>query len=465
MTYKEQNYDYSYDIQKFYLEMMLTDAETFVRCQSIFDADLFDIRLQKPARFINEFVMKYNAMPKFETVNAATKSTLQHHEEIKESDYDWLLNDFETFIRHKGLEKAIIKSTELLDDGAYGEVENIIKKAVQIGLTKDLGTNYFADPRARLLRIKENNGQMSTGWTNLDRILFGGFSRGELNIFVGGSGTGKSLFLANLTVNYALMGCNVVYLTFELAEDLVSMRIDSMTTGVYAKNIFKEIDNVDVMVREIGKESGTIQIKYLPSGKNVNDVRAYLKEYEVKTGIKVDVLVIDYLDLMMPVSTKISAENLFIKDKYVSEELRNLAVERKCICISASQGNRSLVNQEEMDQSHIAGGISKIQTADNVIGIYVSQAYREAGAYQLQMMKTRNSSGTGQKIMLAYDIDTLKIKDADENLTPENILIKNKTDHVASADVDSLKRKSNIEQANSKLSHVFPSTADEDDDE
>jgi hypothetical protein len=161
----------------------------------------------------------------------------------------------------------------------------------------------------------------------------------------------------------------------------------------------------------VGKKSGAFQVKYMPTGKNANDVRAYLKEYEIKTGKKVDVLLIDYLDLMHPIGQKISAENLFVKDKYVSEELRNLAMELNCIFVTASQLNRSSVEEIEFDHSHISGGISKINTADNLIGIFTSRAMRERGRYQIQLMKTRSSSGVGQKIDLGFDVDTLRILD------------------------------------------------------
>jgi len=168
-------------------------------------------------------------------------------------------------------------------------------------------------------------------------------------------------------------------------------------------------------VKMIGKKSGMLQIKYMPSGKTTNDIRAYLKEYEIKVGKKVDVLLVDYLDLLMPIGKKISAENLFIKDKYVSEELRNLAMEKKCVFVTAAQLNRGAVEEVEFDHSHISGGLSKIQTADNVFGIFTSRAMRERGRYQLQLMKTRSSSGVGQKIDLEFDIDTLRIRDLPED--------------------------------------------------
>jgi hypothetical protein len=113
----------------------------------------------------------------------------------------------------------------------------------------------------------------------------------------------------------------------------------------------------------------------------------------------------------MPVSAKVSPNDLFVKDKYVSEELRNLARELNILFVTASQLNRSAVEEIEFDHSHISGGISKINTADNVFGIFTSRAMRERGRYQIQAMKTRSSSGVGQKVDLEFDIESLRIRD------------------------------------------------------
>ena len=430
-----QNTDYGYDIQKVYLEMMLTDAETFVRCQAVFNPDMFDRRLQKSAEFLTNYVTEHNALPTFDIINAAAQGDLKDPGQMQENHYDWLLAEFETFSRHKALEAAILKGADLLEKGEYGPVEDLVKQAVQIGLQKDLGTDYFKDPRARLEAIKDNNGQVSTGWEAVDRKLFGGFNRGELNIFAGGSGAGKSLFLANLGVNFAQKGMNVLYLTLELSENLVSMRVDSMVTEISTRDIFKQIDDVEMKVKIIGKKSGAFQVKYMPSGKTPNDVRSYIKEYEIKTGKKVDVLLIDYLDLLMPNGAKVSAENLYIKDKYVSEELRNLAMELNTVFVTAAQLNRGAVEEIEFDHSHISGGLSKIQTADNVFGIFTSRAMRERGRYQIQLMKTRSSSGVGSKIDLGFNVDSLRIYDLDEDEQDEYA-----TPQASNSIVNSLKR-------------------------
>ena len=411
---KEVAPDYSYEVQKLYIEMFMSDAETFVRCQNIFEPENFDRKLQDVAKFITEYVNEYKVMPEPQIVNASCSVDLNPVVLPKEN-YEWLMNEFENFSRHKGLERAILKSADLLEQGDYGPVEKLIKDAIQISLNKDMGTDYFEDPRARLESLKNSNGQISTGWPSVDKKLYGGFNRGELNIWCAASGGGKSLFLANLGCNWALQGLNVLYLTFELSENLVAMRIDSMLTGVGTREIFRNLDDVELKVKMLGKQSGSVQIKYMPSGKNANDIRAYLKEYQVKKGFKPDILLIDYLDLMMPMSIKVSPSDLFVKDKYVSEELRNLAMETQAVVVTAAQLNRAAVEEIEFDHSHISGGLSKIQTADNVIGIFTSRAMKERGRYQIQFMKTRSSSGVGQKVDLEFNLDSLRINDLGED--------------------------------------------------
>ena len=69
--------DYSYDVQKIYLEMFLGDAETFIRCQNIFQPDNFDQRLRSVAKFMTEYVDQYKVMPEASIINANCKSDLK----------------------------------------------------------------------------------------------------------------------------------------------------------------------------------------------------------------------------------------------------------------------------------------------------------------------------------------------------------------------------------------------------
>jgi len=403
--------DYNIEVQTLFLRMMVTNAELYTRVMNIMNGANFDRRLRPVAEFIIEHTKKYNVMPDPIQIKATTEISIETIPELDEGHYDWFLEEFESFTKRQELERAILKSADYLEKGEYGPVEKLIKDAVQISLQKDMGTDYFADPRARLMALKSNNGQNSTGWPTLDNKLYGGFNRGELQIFAGGSGSGKSLIMQNLAVNWVQKGMNGVYITLELSEGLCSMRLDSMMTDTSTREIFKDLDNVEMKVKMVSKKSGQLRIKYMPAQSNVNDIRAYVKELQIQTDMRVDFLCVDYLDLVMPVSAKVSPNDLFVKDKYVSEELRNLAKELNVVFVTASQLNRSAVEEIEFDHSHIAGGISKINTADNVFGIFTSRSMRERGLYQIQLMKTRSSSGVGQKIELAFDVETLRITD------------------------------------------------------
>ena len=407
--------DYNIEVQRLFLEMMLEDAESYIRVQNIFNPENFDRALRPAAEFVKSHCDQHKTMPDRTQIAAATGIKLQAVPDLNEGHFDWFLTEFEGFTRRQELERAILKSADLLEKGNYDPVEKLIKDAVQISLTRDMGTDYFADPRSRLMALKSNNGQNSTGWPALDKLLYGGFNRGELQIFAGGSGSGKSLFMQNLAVNWAQAGLSGVYITLELSEGLCSYRIDSMMTNTAAKDIFRDLDTVEMKVRMMAKKAGRLQIKYMPAQSTVNDIRAYIKELQIQNNLKADFLCVDYLDLLMPVSAKVSPNDLFVKDKYVSEELRNLAKELNILFVTASQLNRAAVEEIEFDHSHISGGISKINTADNVFGIFTSRAMRERGRYQLQLMKTRSSSGVGQKVELEFDIESLRIRDLAED--------------------------------------------------
>jgi len=210
--------EYSAEIQKLFLEMMMQDAETFVRVQNIFNEENFDRSLREAAKFIREHSSEYKTMPTKEQILAQTGVELKEVPDVGEGHYDWFMAEFEGFSRRQELERAILKAADMIENGEYDPVEKLIKDAVQISLTKDMGTDYFEDPRARLMKIKDNNGQVSTGWPTMDKRLFGGMNRGELNIFAGGSGSGKSLFMQNIAINWISQGLNGVFLTLELSE-------------------------------------------------------------------------------------------------------------------------------------------------------------------------------------------------------------------------------------------------------
>jgi replicative DNA helicase len=413
--------EYTSDLQRLFLEMMLQDPQSYVRVQNIYNPENFSRDLRQAAQFVKEHTDEYKTLPTLEQIKAVTNVELKHVPDLTEDHYNWFMTEFEGFTKQQEISRAILAAADLLEKGDYDPVEKLIKDAVQISLTKDMGTEYFTDPRARIDKYFNSGGQVSTGWPQMDRLLYGGFSRGELNIFAGGSGSGKSLVMMNIALSWLQAGLSGVYVTLELSEELCSLRTDAMLTGMSTKDIRKDIDTTELKVKMVGKKSGQYRVKGFPAQSTVNDIRSYLKEVQIQTGIRVDFVMVDYLDLVMPVSVKVNPNDQFIKDKYVAEELRNLAKELNVLLVTASQLNRSAVEEIEFDHSHIAGGISKINTADNVFGIFTSRAMKERGKYQLQCMKSRSSTGVGHKIDLTYNIETMRITDEGEDMSGDNL--------------------------------------------
>lgn len=301
--------------------------------------------------------------------------------------------------------------------------------------------NYWENPVARLEDIQNNKPAISTGWKTIDTVLYGGFERGTLNIFAAPSGHGKSLFLQNISLNWALAGYNVVYVSLELSEKLCSMRFDSMLTGYGTRELFKNKEDIALKLGMISKKAGNLQIVQLPNGINVNDLKAYIKELQIQTGIKVDAVIVDYLDLMTPARQRVQLNDVSLKDKLVSEELRNFAIEGDYLFATASQINRGGLDEPEYGMGSIAGGLTKVYTSDNAIGIHASRAMKERGIIQIEFMKTRSSGGEGKKIELAYDTLCMRISDLPEDEQPQN---EHRTVY------DKLKSQSNTKSQNDK---------------
>jgi archaellum biogenesis ATPase FlaH len=328
--------DYNVDVQLLFIRMMLSNAELYTRVMNIMNPQNFDKSLRPVAEFITEYCEKYSILPDTEQIKATTGVTIEPIEEFNDNHTDWFLSEFEQFTKRQELESAILKSADLLEKGDFGPVEKLIKDAVQISLQRDMGTDYFADPKYRINKYFNAGGQQSTGWPQMDKLLYGGFSRGELNIFAGGSGSGKSLVMMNIALNWLQMGLSGVYISLELSEELTSLRTDAMLTSMSTRDIRKDIDSAELKVKMVSKKAGQYRVKGLPAQSNVNDIRSYLKEVQIQTGMRVDFVMIDYLDLVMPVSVKVNPNDQFIKDKYVSEELRNLAKELGILMVTAS---------------------------------------------------------------------------------------------------------------------------------
>lgn len=396
--------------QKLLVSYLMSDSDLYARCSAILDTNYFDPEVRHSVHFIQEHYDKYRALPSSDQVRVETGNSFEQ-KPLTKSESSYAVIEIEKYCRNKAMEKAILASPKLMDKDDFDTIHKNIKEAMEVSVSRDIGIDYFENPIERLQRMMLYNAKMSTGFRDLDALLDGGPSRKELLLYMGGSGAGKSVHMSNLGVNFMKQKYNVVYITLELAEDVVSKRHDGITTNIAQKEIFEKMTKVASELERMRASCGQLHVKRMPeSTTNANHIRAYLKEFELAKGFMPDVVIVDYMDLMAS-NQKISAENLFVKDKYIAEELRSIASEYNLLMVSASQMNRSAIGADDIDQSKIAGGLSKINTCDNLIAIIHTDAMKAAGECMLKMVKTRNSSGVGQFVMLRWNPNTLKISD------------------------------------------------------
>lgn len=419
--------EFGFEKQQLLLAYMMADESIFQRAHSILKTHYFDQDLQPVVKYILHHAEQYKALPNSDQIFAETGKKLEKHD-ITTQDSTWALTNIERFCQRQAIVHAVNDSLDHIEKGNYGEVEVMVKRAIEISLERDLGTDIFQNPRELMDRIRQNK-TVASGWAQFDEVLYGGLNKGELTIFAAGSGVGKSLVLQNLGLNwfygtsYTLKNgdtrtfepMDVVYLSFELSEELIARRMYTMISSIPSYEIYKKMDDLETKVAMSAKKGGSFIVKYMPPGTTCNQIRGYLKEYEIQHGRKPGALLIDYMDLMHPNSNKVDVNNVYQKDKYVSEELRALLAEYDLLGASASQLGRSAVDEADHNHSMIQGGMSKIQTCDNLVSIYCSPSMRERGEYQLQFLKTRSSNGTHRKITLMLDKDSLRLSNCDED--------------------------------------------------
>lgn len=431
----EEQREYGIVKQILFLDILISDNDLYARCQHILESEYFEPTLRSTVNFIKKYANDYNSLPTTKVIIAETACEDLEVLNIDEPMREWFLTDFEEFCRRAALEELAISLPDMIEKGEYGSADQMAKDALLISLHQDLGVAFFDEPAEVLQRLRDKKGTVSTGWKIIDEKLYGGFNKGELNIFAAPTGMGKSLFLQNLALNWACMGLNVLFITLELSEDLTASRLASMTTGLTTKAVFSDIDKTSLKILTQGKRHhGKIDIKFLPSGTNSNGIKGFVKTFEMQKQRKIDALLVDYLDLVYPVDKRINPGDLFIKDKFVSEELRKIAIELDVVFATASQLNREALDEIEHSLSQTAGGISKMFTADTAMTAYANTSLKEKGLFKVKFIKTRTSNSQGKTVYLAYDAGSMRISDTEEeidpNIDPQSTQILNKINRI-----------------------------------
>lgn len=395
------------------IERILSSSDVFARCSGIISPEYFEPELKPVVKFIMNYFDKYHAIPKHDYINSEFDMELTP-KKLDVKDIQFTCDEIELFCQQSALYNAIVESGPDVANGKkenFGKVYERVKKALAVAIHKELGINMYESTEERLRGLIGTQIYEPTGIKILDDALGGGLARKQVTMFSANSGGGKSLMMANIGANYSKRGFHVLQLALELSEEMIYLRNISIMTGVKTTEWKENIAEISGKMKQYAEDgAGSFIMKRIPGGSSANDIRSYLKQYEMEFGYAPDVLIVDYLDLMSPNGGS-KDKGIFEQDKEKSEQLAEIAFDYDAIVITASQQNRDGVRNSSPDQAIIAGGISKINTVDNYISIYMNPEMRLKGEMILYYLKTRSSSAVGSSSLLAFNPDNLIISD------------------------------------------------------
>lgn len=401
--------------QRLYLSSMLGTPALFARVQHLLKPTYFDASMQSAVSFMKDFYHTHRGVPSQPVFHAGTKLSIAPVE-LPRQDSEFVAEQIAKFCQIRAVTEAVLRAPAYMEKGEFGRMVEEIKLASQVQLHSDLGIDYFADPEGRLAESETQEILIPTGWDSVDDMIGGGVGRQELILFTANSGGGKSVAMLNLAFNLLSTGLNGVYISLEMRDRVVAKRLDSMISKIAGKNIFANKLKVGQEVQLFKERSkGKFFIKRMREGSTTADhIISYLRELEAVHGFRPDFVVVDYIDLMASVQ-KHGGDNMFTKDKFVTEEVRAIGFDFDCLMISASQLGRGAIvatrEEKSIGQDHIQGGISKINTSDLVIALVKDEAMDAEGLYRFEFLKARNSNAVNKKLEMSWDHDSLRISD------------------------------------------------------
>lgn len=427
-------FDYTYEvIEKILLKRALQDKKYLNIMANVFDSRWFD-KNRNNAIIMNlaiKYYKKYNSVPNNKILAALIKRYSEVHPDCNLNEVNDSLiaiNSFDLSVTdecaNRNIKKYIDEKAiyylmsdnvqEALSTGDVGKILNNFEKIQKISYQDDdLGMDYFnkADMDKHWEYIKNPEAKLSTGWDGLDHVTHGGFLKDGrmLALFVGQAGLGKSLFLANIAVNFVKQGKSVVVVSLEMSQDVYAQRFDSVISEDNINGLQQTSESSRSKIEKFYEEHPTANLiikEYPPKSIKVIDIETYLEKL-VENGKKIDVIVIDYLNLVLP-NTKI--DNMYQSIMAVAEQLRSLSYKFHAPVISATQANRSGMNNEQIDLQNISESNGQAATADFIGMLYSMPEDREHGIINMRIAKNRFGA-PGGVIPFKLNKASLKLED------------------------------------------------------
>ena len=244
--------------------------------------------------------------------------------------------------------------------------------------------------------------KIKSGFETIDHMLGGGWDISTFNVLMAETNNGKSLWMQNFAVKSADMGYNVLYITLEMSERKVMKRLGSMRlripindydnvskdTETIKKKIeaLKSLGGLDLFERKVGK----IITKFWAAGTaTINDFDGYIQKLRDKRGVKIDLVIVDYITLISPMKG-IVGDNLYTKGKSLAEGLRAMGAKYKIPVITGVQVSKDAWNANDITLEQVPESKAIAETADTFFAIIRTEEMKRNGFYRFKLLKQRD---------------------------------------------------------------------------
>ena len=387
---------------------------------------------------LKNFIVQYNEVPTAETIDAALQSEKNEamvHKKIMDSwtvirndpgtyNDKWLLDNTETFCQDKALYNAIMKSIGIMQDEkstlGKGAIPDILSNALAVSFDPRVGHSFFDDYEKRFEYYHRVRERIPFDLEFFNKITKGGIPKKTLNICLGGTGAGKSLFLCHYAAACLNQGKNVLYITLELAEEEIAKRIEA--------NLFNlSFDDLMVLdkasyIKKIeslrNNTQGELYVEEYPTASaSTIHFKALLNELNLKKSFKPDIIFVDYINICTSARIKPGASvNSYTFIKAIAEELRGMAVEYDVPVFSATQTNRSGYDNSDVDLTNTSESFGLPATADFMFAIISTEELRELNQLMIKQLKSRYGDiEDNKRFVVGIDRSKMKLYDAENS--------------------------------------------------
>jgi len=287
---------------------------------------------------------------------------LRIKKDISITDIEYVKEASLDFCKKRSLALALETSLTLMEEKKYEQIEKEIKKALTAGSERNIGHDLQEDFEKRMQ--PESYIPIPTPWEEINKKIKGGLGQGKLGCIAALTKVGKSHTLVDIGAHAVMNGFNVVHYTLELSELDIGHRYDSRISGVNIDDLYQHKEFVKKQETDLMK--GKLIIKSYPM-KRVT-LQAMKNHYNnlALRGIKVDLVIIDYLDLIK--STE-NYDSKRLNEESVYEEARGWCMEINKPLWTVTQINREGHDVEVLTSKNISECFAKAMIVDLFITI------------------------------------------------------------------------------------------------